>query len=68
VLELKTELLQEQEEEGGNRRGQPAGDVRVEEDELPLTRLLRELEPARISLASSGVVHPKRWRTASSCS
>jgi hypothetical protein len=35
VLELKTELLQKQKEEGGDRRHQPAGDVRVEEDELP---------------------------------
>jgi hypothetical protein len=35
VLELKTELLQEQKEEGGDRRHQPAGDVCIEEDELP---------------------------------
>jgi hypothetical protein len=35
VLELNIELLQEQKEEGGDRRRQPAGGVRVEEDELP---------------------------------
>jgi hypothetical protein len=35
VLELKPELLQEQEEEGGHRRHQPAHGVRVEEDEFP---------------------------------
>jgi hypothetical protein len=35
VLELKAELLQEQEEEGGDWWHQPAGDVRIEEDELP---------------------------------
>jgi hypothetical protein len=35
VLKLKAELLQEQEEEGGDRRHQPAHGVRVEEDELP---------------------------------
>jgi hypothetical protein len=35
VLELKAELLQEQEEEGGDWWHQPIGDVRVEEDELP---------------------------------
>jgi hypothetical protein len=35
VLKLKAELLQEQEEEGRDRRHQPAHDVRVEEDELP---------------------------------
>jgi hypothetical protein len=35
VLELKAELLQEQKEEGGNWWHQPAGVVRVEEDELP---------------------------------
>jgi hypothetical protein len=35
VLKLKTELLQKQKEEGGDRRRHPAGDVCVEEDELP---------------------------------
>jgi hypothetical protein len=35
VLQLKPELLQEQKEEGGDRRGYPAGHVRVEEDEFP---------------------------------
>jgi hypothetical protein len=35
VLKLKAELLQEQEEEGGDRRHQPTHGVRVEEDELP---------------------------------
>jgi hypothetical protein len=35
VLELKAKLLQEQEEGGGDWWRQPAGDVRVEEDELP---------------------------------
>jgi hypothetical protein len=35
VLKLKAELLQEQVEEGGDRRHQPAHGVRVEEDELP---------------------------------
>jgi hypothetical protein len=32
----------------------------------PVTRSLRELAPARIFLESSGEVHPKRRRTASS--
>jgi hypothetical protein len=40
VLELKTELLHEQEEEGGDQRGQPAGDVHVEEDELPCDQVI----------------------------
>jgi hypothetical protein len=35
VLKLKAELLQEQEEEGGDWRHQPAHGVGVEEDELP---------------------------------
>jgi hypothetical protein len=35
VLELKAELLQEQEEEGGDQRYQPAHSVRVEKDKLP---------------------------------
>jgi hypothetical protein len=35
VLKLEAELLQEQEEEGGDRRHQPAHGVRVEEDKLP---------------------------------
>jgi hypothetical protein len=35
VLKLKVELLQEQEEEEGDRRHQPAHGVRGEEDELP---------------------------------
>jgi hypothetical protein len=35
VVKLEAELLQEQEEEGGERRHQPAHGVRVEEDELP---------------------------------
>jgi hypothetical protein len=35
VLELKAELLQEQEEEGRDWWHQPTGDVRVEEDDLP---------------------------------
>jgi hypothetical protein len=35
VLKLEAELLQEQEEEGGDRRHQPAHGVRVEEDEFP---------------------------------
>jgi hypothetical protein len=35
VMKLEAELLQEQEEEGGDRRHQPAHGVRVEEDELP---------------------------------
>jgi hypothetical protein len=35
VLKLKAELLQEQEEEGGDRRHEPAHGVRGEEDELP---------------------------------
>jgi hypothetical protein len=34
VLKLKAELLQEQEEERGDRRHQPAHGVRVEEDEF----------------------------------
>jgi hypothetical protein len=40
VLELKTELLQEQKEEGGDWWRQPAGDVRVEEDELPRDQVI----------------------------
>jgi hypothetical protein len=32
----------------------------------PMTRSLRELEPAQIFLESSGVVHPRRRRTVSS--
>jgi hypothetical protein len=35
MLKLEVELLQEQEEEGGDRRNQPAHNVRVEENELP---------------------------------
>jgi hypothetical protein len=35
VMKLEAELLQEQEEEGGDRRHQPAHGVRVEENELP---------------------------------
>jgi hypothetical protein len=35
MMKLETELLQEQEEEGGDRGNQPAHGVRVEEDELP---------------------------------
>jgi hypothetical protein len=35
MMKLDAELLQEQEEEGGDRRNQPAHGVRVEEDELP---------------------------------
>jgi hypothetical protein len=34
-MKLEAELLQEQEEEGGDRRHQPTHGVRVEEDELP---------------------------------
>jgi hypothetical protein len=34
VIKLEAELFQEQEEEGGDRRHQPAHGVRVEEDEL----------------------------------
>jgi hypothetical protein len=40
VLELKAELLQEQEEEGGDWWHQPAGDVRVEEDKLPRDQVI----------------------------
>jgi hypothetical protein len=35
MMKLEAELLQEQEEEGGDRRNQPAHGVRVEENELP---------------------------------
>jgi hypothetical protein len=35
MMKLEVELLQEQEEERGDRRNQPAHDVRVEENELP---------------------------------
>jgi hypothetical protein len=35
IMKLEAELLQEQEEEGGDRRNQPAHGVRVEENELP---------------------------------
>jgi hypothetical protein len=35
MMELEAELLQEQEEEGGDKRNQPAHGVRVEEDEFP---------------------------------
>jgi hypothetical protein len=34
-MKLEAELLQEQEEEGGDRRHQPAHGIRVEENELP---------------------------------
>jgi hypothetical protein len=34
----------------------------------PVTRSLRELEPARIFPVSSGMVQPRRRRTKSSCS
>jgi hypothetical protein len=40
VLELKAELLQEQEEEGGDWWHQPAGDVRIEKDELPSDQVI----------------------------
>jgi hypothetical protein len=39
MMKLEAELLQEQEEEGGDRRNQPAHNVRVEEDELPRGKL-----------------------------
>jgi hypothetical protein len=35
MMKLETELLQEQEEEGGDRRNQPVHNVRIEEDEFP---------------------------------
>jgi hypothetical protein len=35
MVKLEAELLQEQKEEGGERRDQPAHGVRVEENELP---------------------------------
>jgi hypothetical protein len=35
MMKLESELLQEQEEEGGDRRNQPAHNVRIEKDELP---------------------------------
>jgi hypothetical protein len=35
MLKLEAELLQEQEEEGGDRRNQPAHNERVEENKLP---------------------------------
>jgi hypothetical protein len=35
MMKLEAELLQEQEEEGGDRRNQPAHNVRIEKDELP---------------------------------
>jgi hypothetical protein len=35
MMQLEAELLQEQKEEGGERRDQPAHGVRVEENELP---------------------------------
>jgi hypothetical protein len=35
MMKLEAELLQEQEEEGGDRRNQPAHDVRVEENKFP---------------------------------
>jgi hypothetical protein len=55
VLELKTELLQEQKEEGGDRGRQPSGDVRVEEDELPRDEVV---EGARACLDLTGEL----WR------
>jgi hypothetical protein len=66
ALKLEAELLQEQEEEGGDRRHQPAHGVRVEEDELPRGQVAEGALPARIFPASSGVVHPRRRRTESS--
>jgi hypothetical protein len=38
-MKLEAELLQEQEEEGGYWRHQPAHGVRVEEDELPRSKV-----------------------------
>jgi hypothetical protein len=35
MVKLEAKLLQEQQEEGGDRRNQPAHNVRIEEDELP---------------------------------
>jgi hypothetical protein len=68
VLELKTELLQEQKEEGGDRGASPQVMYALKSTNSPATGSLRELENARIFSASSGMVHPKRLRTASSCS
>jgi hypothetical protein len=39
-LKLEAELLQEQEEEGGDRRHHPAHGVGVEEDELPRVQVV----------------------------
>jgi hypothetical protein len=66
VLELKAELLQEQEEEGGDWWHQPAGDVRIEEDELPRDQVIEGARACRIFPVSSNMVHPRRQRTASS--
>jgi hypothetical protein len=40
MMKLEAELLQEQKEEGGDRRNQPAHGVRVEEDELPRSKVV----------------------------
>jgi hypothetical protein len=40
VLKLEAELLQEQEEEGGDWQHQPAHGVRVEKDELPRSQVM----------------------------
>jgi hypothetical protein len=66
VLKLKAKLLQEQEEEGGDRWHQPAHGVKVKRTNSPAARLLRGILPARILLTSSGVVHPRRRHTESS--
>jgi hypothetical protein len=66
VMKLGAELLQEQEEEGGDWRHQPAHGVRVEEDELPRGKVAEGDFASLIFPACSGAVHPRRRRTKSS--
>jgi hypothetical protein len=68
VLQLEPELLKEQKEGGGDRRGQHAGDVRVEEDEFPRDQVVEGTRTCSDLPTNSGVVQPKRRRTKSSCS
>jgi hypothetical protein len=68
VLQLKPELLRSKrkKEEIGGTSAQEMYELKRMNS--PMTRSLRELEPARIFPASSGAVQPKRRCTKSSCS
>jgi hypothetical protein len=62
MVKLEAELLQEQEEEGGDRRNQPAHNVRVEKDELPRGKVAEGDFAALTFPACAGAVHPRRCR------